>query len=174
MGKEGVLYMPNKINQLLAAIKLDQLGKMNKGLLISLLCLGIFLMLLPKLWSNEAQVPVREAALQGSQGNNGLSELQQEEQVLSQQAKEILGNIKGVGLIQVQVTLETGTGYEQQGAFSNQGQQQAMGPKIRGVVVAAQGAADPAIRWQLYQAVQALYDIPLNAIYIAEGMEEAR
>lgn len=44
------------------------------------------------------------------------------------------------------------------------------GVRVEGVVVVAEGAADPAVRWRLLRAVRALFpDLPLYRVEILEG-----
>jgi len=163
--------MSNKLEKAAEFFKIEKFVKMNKSLLVTLLCLGIFLMVLPQLFSGRTkEISQNTNARQVSPASGQGSEIQQEEAVLSRLAEETLRQIKGVGDVKVQVTLEKGTGYDTQGGFAASSQRQVSGPQVRGVVVAAQGAKDPAVRWQLYQAVQALYDIPLNAVFVAEGL----
>ena len=41
-------------------------------------------------------------------------------------------------------------------------------PRITGVLVVAQGAADPAVRWRILRAVRSLLQLPAHRIYVVE------
>jgi hypothetical protein len=159
-------------------------SKSSKLVLVGLLFLGMLLMILPSFWSDkepsnsqsngmtqaENWSSLSRAAGQGTVGQKQYYDgLISQEEIMSQQATAILGGMSGVGQLEAKVSLAKSSGQGKNSAFNEQLEQQTSAAQVRGVVVVAEGAGDPAICWQIYQAVQVLYDIPLHAVFVTEG-----
>jgi hypothetical protein len=144
--------------------------RLNQYAIWGLLGLGVLLMLAPTLWSSGRQGGM--AALKSDAGTATAGAVNSEGAILAEQTAKILGAIKGAGEVRVFLTLEKSSGQEETPAFGGSSSRQLLGPQVRGVLIIASGAADPQVRWQLYQAVAALFDVPGEMIYVVEGGEK--
>mgnify|MGYP000893315244 CR=1 FL=1 len=143
----------------------------NKIALVLLFCAGVLLMLLPALGNDDsggASLPAASAAGELREGDNSLLA---EGRNLALQAQKALGLIQGAGRVQVVLTLEKSSG-SSGGESYGKSDGQLAGAVIRGVVITAEGAGDPRIKLTLYEAAAALFGIPENQIFVAEGTGE--
>lgn len=95
--------------------------------------------------------------------------------------EKVLSSIKGVGKVQVAVTFDTGTevvplentrNEERTAVILGSGKdarvaaQKEIMPRVRGVIVVAEGGENQSVRAAILAAVRALYDVPLNNVAV--------
>ncbi len=144
--------------------------KLNQYAIWAMLGLGILLMLTPALLSNGNRNGA--AALGASSGQSFSGTVNSEGTLLAEQAAAVLATIKDAGEVKVVLLLKKSSGQEETQAFGSSASRQLLGPEIRGVLITAGGAGNPEVRWQIYQAAAALFDVPAKMIYVAEGGEK--
>ena len=147
----------------------------NKAVLAILFCAGIFLMLAP-LWETDPEKPIPqtgESLMDPVQRTWEGSTLLAQGQALAAQAQSALGKIQGAGQVQVSLTLERSAGETASGdSLGMRSTGQLEGAVIRGVLITAEGAGDPQVRFTLYEAAAALFGISEHQIFVAEGEAE--
>ena len=94
------------------------------------------------------------------------------EATLEERLEDILSRMRGAGRVRVPVTYAT-AGERVAATVATEGGQSPIilverEPEIRGVIVVAEGAADPTVRLSLQRAVQAGTGVPLSCIEVFE------
>lgn len=141
--------------------------KLNQYAIWAMLGLGILLMLAPTFLSGGNKS--RPAVLSSSAGQSFSGTVNSEGALLAEQAAAILATIKDAGEVKVFLMLKKSSGQEETQAFGGTSSRQLLGPEVGGVLITAGGAGNPVVRWQIYQAAAALFDVPAEMIYVAEG-----
>lgn len=104
------------------------------------------------------QIVDRDGAAEYTASGGVLTGVAAEEQRL----EEILGQMKGVGQVQVMIVCREPA----QTVFSDAGSDAA---DVKGVVVVAEGAGNPVVKSDLIKAVTTAYDLPAGSVTVFEN-----
>jgi stage III sporulation protein AG len=164
--------------------RLKSLVLKEKKWLAVLLVIGILLMVLPGLWvrqrgasslgTGELLVTTSDRASNGSgDGTEGRESISRMEETLALDAQRILSKIRGVGVVYVAVTLESGVEREFAETARDTQVARESAPILKGVLVVAEGAGNKRIQGELSRAVQSLFGVASHQVMVVEGERAA-
>lgn len=159
-----------------------------------LLAAGIFLIVLSFSTTPKTKMVQSDEAQTVSNNEQENIQMSQYQKTLEKNLMETLQKVKGVGKVNVMITLksssekvvnkdeqtETRTGSQdsvssdkQTTVLTNDSQTpyiiKEIMPEIAGVIVVAEGGEDAAVKNEIYEAVQALFDISFHKIKVLKG-----